>query len=458
MASSREKKVSPRLIAGFRDLSPREMILKRRILEIVIEQFELFGFDPFDSASIQLQSVLFGADEWTDMQCYDVWNGNSKRTAASEKMALRFDLTVALGRYIAENIKTIPRPFSRWQIGQAFRGEKPSVGRYREFSQVDADIAFAPNLVSDAQIISLINSVMLALGVSFKIKLNNRKILDGLPVAYSFDPDLLVPILTILDKRDKIGRAGLMFELHGSPDDEGNLKTRDTGLSNEQIDQLCDFVYISGNTEDRLRRVEMIMRGSPKALEGVAETRTLLGFIDATGVNPDFVEVDPGLARGLDYYTGPIFETFLTDRPELGAVFSGGRYDNLVERFIPAKVPAVGASFGIDRFMAYALEVDLFNMPLSLNEVLVAYQPSTVKEATLTASVLRKAGLRVKLYDGPEITFREQIGHAKMLKTPWVVIVGGDEVANGQVSLKNIIAFKQQTMPLADAIRIIQGS
>jgi len=450
MANERTNKVSPRLIAGFQDLSPQDMILKRRVMEILIKQFELFGFNPFDSATVHWESVLFGED-WTDMAYFRTWNTQTRMTPDSEKMALRFDLTVPLGRYVAKNIETIPRPFARWQIGNVFRGEKPSVGRYREFTQCDADILFAPGIVSDAQIVALMSSVMKALGVGFQIKVNNRKILNGLPIEFKFDPEILVPVLQILDKRDKIGEEGILFELQGSPDDKGEFQTMDLGLSNRQIEQLIRFSNIYGKNSVRLDKVEVIMRSIPIAMEGISELRELLSLAAASGVEESNILVDLSMVRGLGYYTGPIFETILTDQPELGSVFAGGRYDNLVGRYSDAIVPATGASFGIDRFLAYAKSVGLYSTPLTMNQVVVAYQPDALEYATRIAAELRDAGIRSLLYDGQDLSFRHPMGLSNTLEIPWVIIVGSREVADGTISLRNMRDRKQEITSVSEA-------
>lgn len=455
MANVSTKKVSPRLIAGFRDQSPSNMILKRRVMEILIKQFELFGFDPFDSATVQLETVLFGEDEWTDMAYFRTWNNQTRMTQDSEKMALRFDLTVPLGSYVARNIETISRPFARWQIGNVFRGEKPSDGRFREFTQCDADILFAPGVASDVQIVALMSSVMNALDVGFQIRINNRKTLNGLPIAFKFDPEILVPVLQILDKRDKIGEEGIRFELRGSPDDKGEFQTTDLGLSSDQIEQLIAFTNIEGENTERLDQAAQIMQGIPGALAGIEELRELLALATMSGVDESNILVDLSMVRGLGYYTGPIFETILTDRPELGSVFAGGRYDNLVGRFSDASVPATGASFGIDRFLAYAKSEGLYKTPLTMNQVLVAYQPDTLVTATQVVAKLREAGVRALLYDGEDITFRHQIGHAKVLQIPWVVIVGSREVADGTVALKNMLKRTQDSMSVSAAVEKI---
>ena len=202
----------------------------------------------------------------------------------------------------------------------------------------------------------------------------------------------------------------------------------------------------------------MITNGISVAMEGIRELRELLTLAELAGVDPRNVQVDLSMVRGLGYYTGPIFETILTDRPELGSVFAGGRYDNLVGRFSNANVPATGASFGIDRFMTYASSEGLYDTPLSMNQVLVAYQSDTLEVATQVTTQLRAVGVRSLLYDGQDLSFRQPIGHANALKIPWVIIVGAREVAGGEVALKDMLKRTQSTMSMVDAIQQIQRS
>ena len=456
LAMSATVKVAPRLMSGFRDLSQRDAILKREILEIVIREFERFGFDPFESATVHLESVLFGADEWTDMAYFRAWNNRQRMKVSSEKMALRFDLTVPLGRFVAENLETIPRPFARWQVGNVFRGEKPRAGRFCEFTQCDADILFAPNTVSDAQIVILISNVMLSLGVSdFVIKVNNRKILNGLPVLIGFEAKHINTVLRILDKQEKDGEESVREELLAAVGaDKAHLC-----LSSEQVDRLMDFTGIHGISSQKLTAIRLLMNKIPIAMEGVAELQQILDMAKAAGVDPDNIEFDPSMVRGLGYYTGPIFECVLTDSVaqelKLGAVFAGGRYDNLVERFSEHSVPATGASFGIDRFMEYAVAAKLLPSRQSMTQVLVAYQPEFVVAASQVAAALRRKGLKTLLYDGAEFTFRHQLGHANQKEIPWVIIIGEQEAASGSVTLKNMETRDQNTVSVERAIEAV---
>lgn len=451
--SSTLERVSPRLISGFRDLSQQDAILKWNILQRLIRVFELAGFDPFESATVQLETVLFGADAYTDMAYFRAWNSRKRMTAESEPMALRFDLTVPLGRFVAAELANLPRPFARWQVGQVFRGEKPSAGRYCEFTQFDADILFAPSVVSDAQIVTLIYNSMIALGIrDFKVKLNNRKILNGLPALIGFSSKDLTSVLQILDKRDKESEASIREMLVKAVDTDGVS----LGFTPDKIDALISFTNLGGSNQSRLSSAQVLMTGIQVGQDGVRELQEILSLIKASGVPEGVVEVDFSMVRGLGYYTGPIFETVLTDglatELGIGAVFSGGRYDNLVERYTDVRVPATGASVGLDRLLVYAKAANLLDVPKTTTQVLVAYQPDTLNFAVEVAENLRRAGFRTRLYDGDDLAFRHQIGYANLTGIPWVAIVGGREAAKGKFNLKELPTRTQNEFTIREAI------
>ncbi|KKR54666.1 MAG: Histidyl-tRNA synthetase [Parcubacteria group bacterium GW2011_GWA2_40_23] len=430
------------LAAGFRDITPEDMILKRHILNILIAVFERFGFEPFDSSTVQYLSTLFGAEEKTDMQFFKVENTFHPEEGERPKLGLRFDLTVALGRFVAAYYEKLPRPFMRYQIAQVFRGETPSATRFCEFTQCDVDSVFAPGMMSDAQIIALMDECMRALGINTHlVLLNNRKILDGLPEYVKFPARYLQAVLTVLDKKDKLKpEETLEGEL-------AKIEREDYAilLNEAQIVKLVEFCNITGSNVERFAAIRTILAGSAVAEQGCCELEEIMRYLDLFGVEKSRILIEPSMVRGLGYYTGPIFETILTDSPETGSIFSGGRYDNLTDRFVEMPAPATGASFGIDRFMVYAKKKGLFTLPKSVAQVLVAYRPSAGcrERAIEVAQGFRLTARNVMLYDGAESGLREQLGRANMLGIPFVVIIGESELANGTVTLKDMTTGKQ---------------
>jgi len=441
-------RVKAALPAGFRDITPEDMILKRHILNILTSVFERFGFEPFDSSTVQYLATLFGADEKTDMQFYKVENTFHPEKGDRPKLGLRFDLTVALGRFVAEYYEKLPRPFMRYQIAQVFRGETPSATRFCEFTQCDVDTVFAPGMMSDAQIIALMDECMRALGISTHlVLLNNRKILDGLPEYVNFPARYLQAVLTVLDKKDKLKpEETLEGELAKIERDDYTIL-----LNEAQIAKLVAFCNITGNNEERFAAIRTILAGSAIAEQGCCELEEIMRYLDLFGVEKSRIQIEPSMVRGLGYYTGPIFETVLTDSPKTGSIFSGGRYDNLTDRFVEMPAPATGASFGIDRFMVYAKEKRLFTLPKSVAKVLVAYQssPGCKERAIEVTRKIRAAGLGTMLYDGNEEGLRPQIGRAKMLEIPWCIIIGESELKSGLVTVKDMVQRKQGTVELS---------
>jgi len=432
-----DTRVEPTLPSGFRDTAPEVMILKRHILTILISIFERYGFEPFGSATVQFLNVLFGADEWTDMSFFKALNTRRRAGGGRADTGLKFDQTVPLGRFVAEHFQELPRPFLRWEVGDAFRGERPSETRFCQFTQCDVDVVFAPGMISDAQIIALMDECMRVMRVNTHcILLNNRKILDGLPERIDFPKQDLSKVLGVLDSKDKLEEG------HTLEGDLLALKTDDEAklLDASQVAEILRFIDVRGTSLIRLAQIKAFMGENQIAQQGCSELEEILRYLDLFGVDPSRISIEPSMVRGLGYYTGPIFETVLTDSLETGSVFSGGRYDNLVERFVEMPAPATGAAFGIDRFLVYAQQKRLFTLPKTVSRVLVAYRPTEgcLQRAIQVAQAIRAMGENTVLYDGADLGLRPQIGRAKMLGIPWVVIIGEAELASGQVTLKDM--------------------
>lgn len=452
---SRVKLVDPVLVGGFRDYGPSDMILKNRILSTVATVYEEFGFDPLDTATVHLKRVLFGAKGEASMPYFEV----AKRPKLDEStMALRYDLTVSLARYVAEHLDRLPHPFKRWQWGKVFRGEKPQAGRFCEFIQCDADIMFAESVLADAEIVAVIYECLHRLGVKrFQINVNDRKICNGLVQRVGFDPTQLISVLRVIDKIEKIGLVEAERELARAASDDfpGGL-----GLGIEKATGILTMTQISGSNNDRLAQLLNFMNGVAMAEEGAFELRQLLIYAQAMGVPEGVVVVNPSMVRGLEYYTGPVFEAVLLDKPAIGSVFAGGRFDDLVSRFCPAKVPGTGASIGIDRFLTAAQELKLFGEPQrSVVDVMIAYMKEEyIPEALKIATELRGAGKKVLVYTGSDRAFNAQFTRAVREEIPWLIILGEREMTSAQVMFKDMrTGGNQGAVPREALVTFVKG-
>lgn len=457
------------LPSGFRDFLPGDMIVRQQMFDKIRATFERFGYIPLDTPCVERREILTGKDPNFSMSIFPVL------LKAHGEYALRYDLTVPLARVIASPAyrNDIQLPLRRYQTGKVFRGERKQAGRYNEFTQFDADVVGLWDMRADSEILSLMYETMVALGFGGKcvIRVNNRKILDGLPEFAGFDPAKIKLVLKVLDKLDKQGwdlveeelRTQAVFEEEGSDDeDEGNAPPKKVArrqpieLDSEQVARIKQFVEIVGDQEQVLDQVEALMAISDSAQLGVAELREVITSIRDYGVPDSAWKIDLSIARGLDYYTGPIFETQLTDLPSIGSVFSGGRYDKLVGKFCGEDVPAVGASVGVDRLLDAIEKLQTERASATSVDVMVlTFDPATMTACRRVAGNLRRAGFRVELYCGNERSLKRQIGAASDRNVPYVVIIGGNEAARGVVSLKNLAERKQFEVFEGDLVRTL---
>jgi histidyl-tRNA synthetase len=422
------------------------MIAKQRMVQTIRNVFESFGFDPLETSSVQFLDALFGPDESTDMEYFLVRHNRrfeyAKETAIpnQKRSGLRYDLTVALARHVAENIATLPKPFLRHELGRVFRGENPSEGRFCQFDQLDADFVFAPDLWADAQIIAMMYEVMISLGVKeFVININDRKFCNGLPLYADFPEENLFAVLRAIDKFDKVGTTGV----------ETLLTTDENlGLSPEGVQKIMQLFTLGESNTERLELVARLMPENVTAMEGISELVELLRYVKELGVPDNYVQIAFQVVRGLNYYTGPVFETVLTQYPELGSVFAGGRYDGLVSRFADIRAPAVGAAVGVDRLLGALQKMGLLGQKKSVVDVLVAVWDRTQATKSLEiAHRLRQLGMKVMVYTGADLKLKAQTTRAVTEEIPWFIIVGPDELANGFISIKDTRTRKQVTIP-----------
>jgi histidyl-tRNA synthetase len=442
---SKKGAVSPAVPSGFRDYLPKDMIPRQWMLDTIRETFELFGFLPLDTSGIEFEDVLTGKDPDFKMEIY---RASLKRKFS--KLALRFDLTVPLARVVSLYPSEITRPFKRYQMGKVWRGEKPQAGRFCEFMQFDADIVSSSLMSADAEIVSLIYATLTNLGVTdFVIKVNNRKILNGLSEYVGYDPLLSKDVLRVIDKLDKIGWAGCAEELV----DVFNP-------TEPQLAKLRAFLDLrSGSNEQILDDVSNLLNCSQIALQGVAELREINAFVDALGVPREAWQIDLSVARGLGYYTGPVFETILHKLPSIGSVFSGGRYDDLVSRFGSEDIPATGASVGVDRLFEALSILNLLPQKNTTTSVVVLnFDKNAEAYCCKVVGNLRQAGIASELYLGKEQSIKGQLAYALKQNVPAIVIAGGRESESSTVQLKDTRRKTQVTVSvdkLAEAVKAI---
>lgn len=433
----------PRLLKGFRDYLPETMIAKERMLRRVARTFEAHGFAPLQTPALEYQEVLLGkyGDE-SDKLLYRF------RDLGDRAVALRYDLTVPLARVVAQ-YPDLEQPFRRYQIGTVWRAEKPGPGRYREFMQCDVDITGTPSILADAEILAAGASVLLDLGVdSFVIRVNNRKILNAALRRVGISEEAQVKdVLRIVDKLPKVGEGAVRSELSEVAD-----------LEDRTLDGLFEFLNLgaSGGPEEVLGRLPALMTGNEEGAAGLRELEGLLDCVRSMGL-ANRVEVDLSIARGLDYYTGTIYETFLSGKESRGSIMSGGRYDTLIGVFCKQPVPAVGISLGIDRLFNTLLDLDLVQTTRATARVLVAvFDEETASEAARVASELRTSGVPTELYPATD-KLKKQFRYADRKGIPIVVLVGPDEIASGTAKVKNLEKREEDVVQRVDLAGHIKG-
>jgi histidyl-tRNA synthetase len=423
--------IDPRVASGLRDLPPAVMIPRERMLAVFRQTFAGFGFVPIETPHIERMEVLTGKGAGSEEVLRQIFEVTNKGGTPGE-LALRFDLTVPLARFVAKHIDALGVPFKRYAIGSVFRGERPAKGRFREFVQCDFDTIGTESVIADAEIAQVIHAALDSAGVpEFTITLNNRKILDGFLDAQGLTGKS-GPVLRALDKLAKIGREAVIEEL-AKPADAGG-----SGLSAEQAAQVLDFAENGRGGAEVLERAQADLGSNPTVAQGVANLRTVLSLLHAAGVPESRVALDLGLARGLDYYTGIVFETTVKGWEKFGSVASGGRYDNLASLFTPRRLPGVGASIGLDRLLALVDEAGWLKSAATTVPVLVANFPGTDPIIPFSmAARLRAVGIGAEVYPDP-IPIGKQMGYGSTRGHRLAVIVGPDEQAKQVFNLRNL--------------------
>ncbi len=437
--------IDPNLASGFKDYLPADMIPRQEMFDTVRSVFETFGFVPLDTPGLEKEDVLTGGDPNSSKKIY-----RAGLPGSNEKMALRFDLTVPLARFIAGN-SDLKMPFKRYQTGKVWRGEKPQAGRYREFVQFDVDIVGSTSMLADAEIIAIMSATMPALGITnFLVRVNNRKILNGLAEYAGYSSDKNLDVLRTIDKLDKQGWDKVKVELC----DERYM----IGLTSAQADAIKRFIDLrAGTPTATLDAVEELMAKSPMALEGIRELREIVIAVKNMGVPDDKWKVDLSVARGLGYYTGPVFETVLTDILEIGSVFSGGRYDELIAKYGAPSTPATGSSLGVDRLFAALTKLGLIKRAEAVSKVVVLCLGESIQNQCLKAvTEIRKANIPAEVFFDATKNIRDQLGYTSSMGIPIAVIIGSNEAARNVAKLKDMRNGRQEEVAIADLVSRIK--
>ncbi len=438
MGKQKELKVKPRLLKGFRDNTPEEQIAFEIMLSVVREVVESMGFLPLRTATVEAAEVLLGS-HYSQDSLNELFGFTGPEDV---DMSLRYEFTLSLARFVASRPE-LPLPFRGYQYGTVFRVDKPGPGRYREFTQCDLDIVGTSNLLADAEIISGMVGILERLGIErFMVRFSNRKILNGLIEFTGIPAERGPDVMRVIDKLEKQGREAVILELGPGRIDRSGDKIPGLNLEAAHIKQIDDFLELAGfRGDDGLSKVEALLGGIETAREGIDELRQILAHLQAMKVTPDKYELDFTIVRGLGYYTGPVFETTLLDLPDYGSIFSGGRYDNLVDRFLNRSIPAVGSSIGLDRLMAALIELKALKLRRATSQVLVTVMDrQRVPDYLAIVHRLREAGIASEIFCGETKNIAKQVKYGDKVGIPLAVIVGSDEFDKGTVTVKNLAA------------------
>ena len=436
-------KIKPRTLSGFMELLPDKQVQMNKMRAVLAETYARYGFTPLDTPAIEAAEVLLakGGGE-TEKQIYRFTKGDSD-------LALRFDLTVPLAKYVAANYGQLTFPFRRYQIGKVWRGERAQRGRFREFYQADIDIIGdgALDILNEAEIPAIIYDTFTRLGLHrFRIRVNNRKVLNGFFAILGLSGQA-GDVLRTIDKLDKIGA-----------DKVRALLTDTCGVTSEQADEILRFIACPGTSADKLVFLEQY-RGRNETFDlGLDELRTVVGYLPAFGVPEENFELDLTIARGHDYYTGTVYETVLLDHPEVGSICSGGRYDDLAGYYTNKSLPGVGISIGLTRLFYILQEQNMISDAVltAPADVLILPMTDDLSAAVALASMLRAGGLRVQLYSEKK-KFKAKIGYADKLGIPFVIFLGEDEIAQHVCALKNMATGVQEAVTQETALETIRA-
>ncbi|MDZ4852839.1 MAG: histidine--tRNA ligase [Pirellulaceae bacterium] len=413
--------IEPRTLKGFRDCLPEVMIPREQLMEAARRVYRRFGFVPIDTPALEYAEILVGkGSEETDRQMYRFEHGG-------KQIGMRFDLTIPLARFVAQHISQLGTPFKRYHIAPVWRGEKPQAGRFREFVQCDFDTIGTESVVADIETAIVIADLMKEIGIDrFQLRMNNRQILNGMLEKLSLQ-DKSVAVLRALDKLEKLGAETVRKELQ----DPG-------GLSDSQIDEILALANIQGNTAEVLDQLTDNLRGVELGMRGVERLRSIADALNSYGISADSFRIDVTIARGLDYYTGVVFETTLLDLPRIGSICSGGRYDNLAGLYTKQHLPGIGASLGLDRLIA-ALDL-LGKLPQSRSSAQIFvpfFDADRLHDYMRLCQIVRQAGWNVEFYPEPK-KLGTQLKYADERGFALALVAGSNELNEGSCQVKNL--------------------
>ena len=449
MTDSKPTRPKARLPRGFRDRGAGEIAAERRVLETIRRVYDSYGFSPLETPAFEYTDALGKFLPDVDRPNAGVF---SLKDDDEQWLSLRYDLTAPLARHVAANFQTLAKPFRRYQVGPVWRNEKPGPGRYREFLQFDADTVGSASPSADAEILMMLSDTLEALGLrrgDYIVKLNNRKLLDGVLEAAGVgleDQARRGVVLRAIDKIDRLGPQGVAALLGEGRKDESGDFTKGAGLSAEQAARILSFVAPDAKDEDaHLRQIGTLIGGSAAGAAGLSELEQIVKLLSACGYGPDRVQFDTGVVRGLDYYTGAVFEAQLTfpvrneagETVVFGSVAGGGRYDDLVARFTGQTVPATGISIGVSRLISALASRGVAGGELAPLVVVTVMDKAETASSFRMVAELRAAGIRAEAYVGTG-KFGDQMKYADKRGAAIAVIEGGDERARGEVTLKDL--------------------
>lgn len=416
------KKIEPRTLSGFMELLPEEQILFNKMKETIENTYKKYGFLPLDTPVIELSEVLLAkAGGETEKQIYRFKKGEND-------LSLRFDLTVPLSKYVAKNHGNLSFPFRRYQIGKVYRGERTQKGRFREFYQCDIDIIGDEDLdiINDAELPSVIYEIFKGLGFEeFTICINNRKILNGLFESVG-QKQQATEILRIIDKIEKIGKESVIEELNK------------LGVEEQSIQKIINFIEIEGTTDEKISKLQALKIENENFNKGLTELIQVVKYVRDFGIPEDNFKVDLTIARGLDYYTGTVYETFLKEYRELGSICSGGRYENLAEYYTDKKLPGVGISIGLTRLFYKLNELNLIKVDKkAISDVIIIPMVEDLQVPISVATKLRSLGINTEIYLNNK-KLKAKFKYADKLKIPYSIIIGEDEITTNTIKVKNM--------------------
>lgn len=425
-------RVEPRTLPGFMELYPNEQIVFNNIKRVIEETYQSYGFYPLDTPVIESSDVLLAkAGGETEKQIYRFTKGDSD-------LSLRFDLTVPLAKYVAKRYNELTFPFKRYQIGKVYRGERPQKGRFREFYQCDIDVIGdeALSIMFDAEMPSIIYDIFKKLNIGdFIIRLNNRKVLGGF-FEYLELTDKITDILRIIDKLEKIGTDNVIKELE------------ELSISSDKIDKIINFISIKGTNDEKLNSLKELNINNDNFINGINELETVINTMRLMELDENNFEIDLTIARGLDYYTGTVYETILKDYPNIGSVCSGGRYDDLAGYYTDKKLPGVGISIGLTRLFDQLRENNILNIEdTSITDMLIVPFCEDYEYIFKVYNALRKNNIKVDICYLDK-GFKQKMKYANKINAKYVILIGEDEINENVVTLKDMISGEQEKLTI----------